>query len=68
MNITELPRPVTIGCIPVDHWGIKGLTCWCKTDLCNGELIPDQVFEGTQSNDDWTVKKLADSRMQEPEF
>ena len=56
MNMTQLPLPVSIGCTPVDQFGIRGLTCWCKTDLCNGDLFPNELL-GPKKSAIWPMKR-----------
>ena len=55
--------PVSSGCVPVNKLGIKGMTCWCKTNLCNGDVIPNE-----QLDQDIEPINRAESRLQEPEF
>ena len=58
--------PVSSGCVPVNKLGIKGMTCWCKTNLCNGDVIPNEQLDQKQSDIEHINR--AESRLQEPEF
>ena len=63
LNITNFATSVTSGCVPVNNFGIKGMTCWCKTDLCNGDLI----LNGERNPEGWSLKR-GETNFQEPEF
>ena len=39
LNMTNFGTSVTSGCVPVNNFGIRGMTCWCKTNLCNEDFI-----------------------------
>ena len=63
LNMTNFVLPVTIGCVPVNNLGIKGMTCWCKTNLCNRELILNDYH----NPDNWPIK-TEESKYHDTEF
>ena len=52
LNMTNFVSSVTSGCVPVNNFGIRGMTCWCKTDLCNGDLS----LNDKKHPDGWYIK------------
>ena len=62
----NLPMPISSRCVPVDTSTVKGMTCWCKTNLCNTDLIPSEVIEPSQST--LPAVKRAHLRIEDPEL
>ena len=65
-GLPNIPITISTGCVPVEKDTIRGMTCWCKTNLCNTDLIPIDVQEPRHSN--VTKVKRAYSRYEEPEL
>ena len=63
LNMTNFDTSVTSGCVPVNNFGIRGMTCWCKTNLCN----EDFVLNDELNPNGWDMKRV-ESKHHDSEF